>query len=114
MQPDLDRILKIEVPVIVRLGERQMTLGEVRSLMPGMLIELPNHSDDELCLLVNNKVVGQGSAVKVGENFGICISHIGAIEDRVEALGPKGSEPAQSDADAEAAALAEAMLAGQL
>ena len=111
MQPDLERILKIEVPVIVRLGERQMTLGEVLALVPGMIIELPMHADDELSLLVNNMVVGQGTAVKVGENFGICISHIGAVEERVEAMGPDSGE---SDADAEAAALAEAMLAGQL
>ncbi len=101
--------MQIEVPIIVRLGERAMTLGEVLALVPGTIIELPNHSDDELSLLVNNKAIGQGTAVKVGENFGICISVIGDLSQRVEAMGSEDTSE-----DDEAAALAEAMLAGQL
>lgn len=109
MQPDLDRIMNIEVPIIVRLGERMMTLGEVLALAPGTIIELPNQADDELTLCVNNKAVGKGSAVKVGENFGIRISSVGDLPDRVEAMGPITTAE-----DDEASALADAMLAGQL
>ncbi len=87
MSSDLRAILALEVPVIVRVGERVLTLGEVISLVPGAIIELAKHADDELDLLVNNKQIGTGSAVKVGENFGLRISFIGDIRERIAALG---------------------------
>ncbi|MFU8830369.1 MAG: FliM/FliN family flagellar motor switch protein, partial [Phycisphaerales bacterium] len=86
-------------------------LGDVLELTPGTIIELPKTADEELEILVNNKVIGSGSAVKVGENFGIRVRYIGNLADRIAAMGPKPA--AEVDEDAEAAALAEAMLAGQ-
>ena len=81
------RILKIEVPVVVRVGERQMRMGEVLSLVPGSIIELNKRSEDELDLLINNKQIGSGTAVKVGENFGLRVSYIGDVRSRIEAMG---------------------------
>jgi hypothetical protein len=37
-------------------------------------------------MLVNNKTVGTGIAVKIGENFGLQISYIGDVRARLEAL----------------------------
>ncbi|MBX3357786.1 MAG: FliM/FliN family flagellar motor switch protein [Phycisphaeraceae bacterium] len=87
MSPTLDRVLHLEVPLIVVIGERQSRLADVVSLVPGSIIELPKRADDELHLLVNNKPVATGYAVKVGENFGIRISYIGDLKARIEALG---------------------------
>jgi flagellar motor switch protein FliN/FliY len=89
MASDLSALLRLEVPVIVRLGERTMTLNEVLGLVPGAIIELPKNADEELDLLVNNKQIGTGTAVKVVENFGIRISYIGDLKARIEALGGK-------------------------
>lgn len=88
MPGDLSRILSLEVPIIVRLGERSMTVGEVLSMIPGTIIELPKGAEEELDLLVNNKVIGCGSAVKVGENFGLRVSFTGDVRSRVQALSP--------------------------
>jgi flagellar motor switch protein FliN/FliY len=107
----VDAILKLEVPVIVLLGERQMPVAEVVKLSPGAIIELPKPADDELELLVNNKAIGVGRAVKVGENFGIRITFIGDQRQRVLALG---SAAAEAEATKAAEAAAEAMLAGQV
>ena len=87
MHPDLDRILRLEVPIIVRLGEKTLPGREVISMMPGTIIELPKSADSELELLVNNKVIGTGGAVKVGENFGLRINFIGDVQERIAALG---------------------------
>jgi flagellar motor switch protein FliN/FliY len=84
---DLSSALRLEVPVIVRLGERTLTLGEVIGLAPGAIIELPKTAEAELDLLVNNKQIGTGTAVKVGENFGLRISYIGDVRERIEAMG---------------------------
>lgn len=87
MPADLQSILSIEVPIIVQIGSRRMHVGEIMSLAPGAIIELPKDADDELEVLVNNKPIGLGSAVKVGENFGVRISCIGDVEDRIRAMG---------------------------
>jgi hypothetical protein len=36
---------------------------------------------------VNNKVIGAGSAVKVGENFGVRVTNVGDVATRVQAMG---------------------------
>lgn len=110
MGQDLSRLLRLEAPIVVRLGERKMPLREVLSLVPGSIIELNKNADDEIDLLVNNVCIGSGSAVKVGENFGIRVSYVGNPADRVQAVTRVEDKPAAvSDED-----LAEAMLAGQL
>lgn len=84
---DLKSILSLEVPIIVLLGERKMRVSDVVALVPGSIIELPKTSEEELTLMVNNKPVGSGVAVKVGENFGIKITYIGDVRQRIGAMG---------------------------
>ncbi len=92
MSSDIQAILNLEVPVIVRLGERPMSLREVLTLVPGSIIEIPKPADDELDLMINNRRIGVGTAVKVGENFGIRITAIGAHEAIVEAIAKRLQE----------------------
>lgn len=102
----------LEVPVIVRLGQCAMNVRKVLDLVPGSIIELATPADSELQLLVNNKHIGFGNAVKVGENFGIRITYIGDIAKRpVVTHASVGGE--ESPVGSDAAALAEALLAGQ-
>jgi flagellar motor switch protein FliN/FliY len=115
MASDLRAILSLEVPFIVLLGERQMKLAEVVALSSGSILELPKNADDELTVLVNNKPMGTGVAVKVGENYGVRIAFVGDLKSRILALNEAAAAKVASptvDSD-EAAALAEAMLAGQ-
>lgn len=93
MATDVRAILRLEVPVIVQLGAKEMRLGEVLSLAPGVIIELPKQVDEELDLLINNKAIGRGVAVKVGENFGLRVSWIGDQRARIRALAG-GEQPA--------------------
>ncbi|MHB1156494.1 MAG: FliM/FliN family flagellar motor switch protein [Phycisphaerales bacterium] len=86
---DPQAILQLQVPVIVRLAHRPMSLHSVLALGPGALLELPKPADEALELMVNNKLIGQGHAVKVGENFGLKITSIGSQEARIRALGPQ-------------------------
>jgi len=114
MASTLDQLLQLEVPIIVRLGERAMPMGEILALVPGMILELPKPADEELELQVNNKVIGAGTAVKVGENFGIKISFIGDMTDRIKAMGPAtGHSNDEDDDDESVAAMAAKLLGGQ-
>lgn len=115
MPSDVRAILALEVPIIVQLGERSVRVADVCMWTPGSIIELPKRADEELSLRVNNKPVGAGFAVKVGENFGIRITYIGDIKSRIAALGTGStmtSIPAGSG-DPDLDALAESMLSGQ-
>jgi flagellar motor switch protein FliN/FliY len=87
MPADVGSLLRIEVPLIVRIGERAMPMEEVLTLGPGSIIELTKQADDELQILVNNKPVGLGRAVKVGENFGVRVTYVGDVRQRLDALG---------------------------
>lgn len=112
----LQAVLRLEVPIIVLVGERSLPIESVLSLAPGSIIELPKGAEEELELLVNNKPIGVGIPVKVGENFGIRISHIGDARERLEAMGEQigAAGGKKNEAEADADALADAMLAGQV
>lgn len=85
----IERILKLKVPVIVQLAERSMDLSTIVNMSTGAILEFEKPSDAELSLMINNKRIGQGHAVKVGENFGLRINGIGSVRERIEALGNK-------------------------
>jgi flagellar motor switch protein FliN/FliY len=77
----------LDVPLIVVIGTREMSVKEVMNFAPGAILELPKLADEELEILINNKPIGLGAAVKVGENFGVRIIYVGDIKDRIAALG---------------------------
>jgi flagellar motor switch protein FliN/FliY len=84
---ELGRILRLEVPIVVKLAERKLHLSEVMRLGTGAIIEFIKSSDEPLELLVNNKVIGVGETVKIGENFGLRITQIGDMKQIVAAMG---------------------------
>ena len=68
-----------------------MPFEEVMNLAPGAIIELPKRADEELSILVNNKAIGAGRAVKVGENFGVRVTYIGDLRQRIAAMGEEAA-----------------------
>lgn len=100
MGHDIARILKLEVPVIVRLGQRPMSVRELLSMVPGTILELPKDAEDPLELLINNERIGIGEAVKVGENFGLRLLAVGDHAERVHAMSERSTrsdEPTEDD-----------------
>jgi flagellar motor switch protein FliN/FliY len=86
---ELARILRLQVPVIVKLAERKLLLSEVMRLGAGAIIEFSKRSDEPLELLINNKTIGVGETVKIGENFGLRITQIGDVKQLIAAMGGK-------------------------
>ena len=84
---EVRRILGLEVPIIVKLAERKLMLSEVMRLGTGAIIEFFKSSNEPLELLINNKVIAIGEAVKVGENFGLRITRIGDVRQVIASLG---------------------------
>ncbi len=92
MPADIKAILQLEVPLIVQIAVRMMTVEAVASLAPGAIIELPKPAHDELELLVNNKPIGAGTAVKVGENYGLRVTYVGDLQERIAAMAKGETE----------------------
>jgi flagellar motor switch protein FliN/FliY len=103
MTARLKSILKLEVPLIVVIGSRDMPVKEVMNLAPGAILELPKLADEELEILVNNKPIGMGNAVKVGENFGVRITYVGDLKLRIDALAGVEATPPVAPATTPAA-----------
>lgn len=88
VDPRIQRVLEIEVPVIVRLGERLTCLSDVLNWTLGSIVEFDKRADAPLDLLINNKPIGCGTAVKVGENFGLHLARVGTRSERIAAMAP--------------------------
>ncbi len=82
------RIMQMRVPVIVQLAERVLPLRDVMKLAPGSIVEFDRTVDAELDLLVNNRHIGRGEAIKVGEHFGLRVTGIGGDGTVLESADP--------------------------
>ena len=89
-QQRVQRVMKLQVPVIVKLAERKIAMSEVLRLGVGAIIEFVKSSSEPLDLMVNNKTVGQGETVKVGENFGLRITRVGDPKQLMQAISGNG------------------------
>ncbi len=86
-QAELQRILRIRVPVIVKLAERKYNVGDVLRIHQGSILEFSKNSDEPMELMINNKTIAVGEAVKVGENFGIKVQQVGDVQTIIKSLG---------------------------
>lgn len=84
----LQRLVKIKIPLIVCLAEKQMSLEAIINLAEGSIIQFEKTAESMLDLMVNNRVIGFGEAVKIGENFGLQVKQICDPRTTIERLGP--------------------------
>ncbi len=83
---DLARILNIQVPVIVRLAEKEVPMREVLNMSIGSIIEFDKSVEDSLELMVNNKPTSLGEVVTIGEKFGLKVTDIGPVVETIAQL----------------------------
>lgn len=114
MATDIKSIMALEVPLVVVLGECKIMINDIIEWIPGSIIELGKEADEDLEVRANNRPIGEGSAVKIGENFGIQFNFIGDPKDRIDAMGGEGSGGNSASDDVNAEDLAAALLDGQI
>lgn len=83
---NLELILDIALEVKVELGRTTRKIREVLELAPGSVIELDRLAGEPVDVLVNNKLFAKGEVVVIDENFGVRITDILTIQERIEAL----------------------------
>lgn len=72
----LNLLMDVDLPLIVRLGEADLTLDELLRLRPGSVIELNRLVNEPVELIVNNRTVAYGEVVVVHENFGLRVTSL--------------------------------------
>ncbi|MFH1744012.1 MAG: flagellar motor switch protein FliN [bacterium] len=83
---NLELILDIPLEIRVELGRTTRRIREVLELGPGSVVELDKLAGEPVDILVNEKLFAKGEVVVIDENFGVRITDILTIEERIEAL----------------------------
>ncbi|BDU68547.1 flagellar motor switch protein FliN [Geothrix oryzae] len=84
---NLDLLLDIQLPVVVRMGQTEMQMGELLKLTPGSILELNRSADAPVEMLVNGKHIARGEVVVVDGNFAFRITEIDSRAARIRSLG---------------------------
>lgn len=66
----------IGVNLIVRLGKKEMPVGDIAGLSIGDVLEVEKKPGHKVEIFLDEKKVGIGEAILMDENFGIVISEI--------------------------------------
>jgi len=80
----LDLLSNVEMDVTAELGRTRMTVRELLSLTPGVVVELDRMAGSPIDLFVNGTLIARGEVVVIDEEFGVRITEIvspGAAEN---------------------------------
>lgn len=86
-EPGLARILGILVPVSAVLAERLLPVEAILQIRPGTILEFDVPFGSDLSIRIGDHMLGHGQAVKVGEHFGLRVTAIETVRQRIEAMG---------------------------
>lgn len=67
-------LLKIAVPVSVRLAAKKETVQEVVEIVPGSIIKFEKGCDELLQMIIGGQQIAEGEAVKIGDKFGFRVT----------------------------------------
>ena len=88
----MDLLMDVELPVLVRFGSTRMLLRDLMKLKAGSVIEFNQTPDAPAEVLVNGRVVARGVAVVVQGNYGVRISEILSAQDEPRGLSDQAPD----------------------
>ena len=83
---NIERLLDVELDVIVRFGITNVPLRDVVRMGVGTMVELNRAVDEPVELLVNGRPLARGEVVVVDGYYGVRITEIGPSSDRAAAI----------------------------
>lgn len=87
--PNLELLKDIGLEVRVELGRSNMKIRDILKLGGGSVVELDKLAGEPVDLLVNDVIFAKGEVVVIDENFGVRITDILSLADRVKTLGER-------------------------
>ena len=79
-------LAEVELEVSVELGRRKLPLADVLRLTTGSVIELENLVGEPLEVYANGRLIAEGEAVVIDEQFGIRITRLASERQRTKAF----------------------------
>ena len=83
---NIERLLEVELDIVVRFGVTNMPLRDVVRMGIGAMIELNRAVDEPVELLVNNRPLARGEVVVVDGYYGVRITEINTPAERTLSL----------------------------
>jgi flagellar motor switch protein FliN/FliY len=83
---NLDVILDVPVTLSMEFGRTQISIRNLLKLNQGSVVELDRLAGEPLDILVNGTLVAHGEVVVVNEKFGIRLTDIISLSERVKRL----------------------------
>ncbi|MBP7462551.1 MAG: flagellar motor switch protein FliN, partial [Candidatus Delongbacteria bacterium] len=86
MPTNIDMLLDISLPITIELGRTSMLIRDILELGHGSIVELNKLAGEPVDILVNDKVIARGEVVVIDENFGVRITSLVGMEERIKSL----------------------------
>ncbi len=65
---------ELEIQMTFVVGESTLTVGELRTLAPGFVMELPGAAGDGVTICANGRAIGKGELIEVGDRVGVRVT----------------------------------------
>ncbi|MDH5228488.1 MAG: FliM/FliN family flagellar motor switch protein [Gammaproteobacteria bacterium] len=73
---DMELIRNVKVSLEVRLGDSEMTVGELYDLKENEVLQLNQEINAPVDIILDGKVVARGNLVAVDNNYGVQVTDI--------------------------------------
>lgn len=84
--PNLEVVLDIELPLVVRFGRTVMSLKSLSLLGPGSIVDMGRSPDEPVDLMISDRVIAHGEVVIVSGNYGVRVTDLVSPSDRVRTV----------------------------
>ncbi len=82
----MDLLLDINLPISISFGKAHLPIKEVLQLTTGSIVELNRGVNEQVEVLVNERLIARGEVVVVDGNYGVRIQEIASRQDRLGVL----------------------------
>lgn len=76
-------IMDVPLEITVELGRTHKLIKEILEFSPGTVVELNKLAGEPIDILVNGKNIAKGEVVVIDENFGVRLTDIVSVEERI-------------------------------
>ena len=80
--PMFDRLMDLQLPISVVLGQAVMPIRDVLKITSGSVIELDRRIGDYVEIMVHGTIVARGEIVSIKGNYGVRIKEVISRQDR--------------------------------
>lgn len=82
----LNFLKDLQLNVYIELGRTQMQIKEILELERGYVIELDKLASEPVDIYVNNKKIAEGEVVVIDKHFGIRITNLSEVNNRLKGV----------------------------